>query len=132
MERDWRAFFNHKTGSRLKFRRTELGLRLPEVAKAIGVSEHEYAAYERGLSRPDSVVMNRLLSLFHIPVSFLFNGVPSTIEAAGFDHPKQARYDAPPALALRQRLGTAGEKIEDLEDLRALVRTAEAFGRKPA
>lgn len=121
MERDWRAQFNRRIGSRLRRRRIALRLRRVDVAKAIEVDKREYADYERGLRRPHAATLKLLVQLLRTSVKDLFGGISPAIEASGFTDTEQNRYRILPAVAMRSQINQNVEEIRDPETLDAIA-----------
>ena len=117
-------------GRRIKGRRDEMGFNQTDLGKAAGVSQQQIGKYEDGTNR---VKLERLIDIakaLQVQPGYLLDTIAPMIAASVFTDVKQEPYGAMPAIALRRQLNSAVEKIEDVEDLRALARAAEAFGKK--
>ncbi|MFQ5774116.1 MAG: helix-turn-helix domain-containing protein [Kiloniellaceae bacterium] len=111
-------------GSRVRLRRTLLGMSQERLGEAIGLTFQQVQKYERGANRIGSSRLYDLSRVLEVPVSFFFDDMPSTVA------------DSSPA----QRRGMAEErpsfepdpmaKRETLELVRAYYRIKDAHVRK--
>jgi transcriptional regulator with XRE-family HTH domain len=65
-------------GSRIRLRRTLLGLSQSTLGEAIGVSFKQVQKYEGGLNRIGAGRLYEISVALGVPVSFFFEGAPST------------------------------------------------------
>lgn len=67
-------------GRKLQLRRTELGLRQQDVAKAVGVDAGTYSRWESGENKPrnDVSVINILADILSVPVEYFNDEEPTT------------------------------------------------------
>lgn len=108
-------------GSRVRLRRTLMGLSQEAVGEGLGLTFQQVQKYERGANRIGSSRLYRLSKILEVPVTFFFEGLPST---AGVETPGLS--DAPAA-------GFSGEalsKRETLELVRAYYRITSPKLRK--
>ncbi|MBP0445263.1 helix-turn-helix transcriptional regulator [Roseomonas sp. SSH11] len=93
-------------GSRLRFRRVQLGLSQEQLATAVGISFQQIQKYERGMNRIGASRLFELTRVLQVPVSFFFDGAPDGAnpdEAAPPDSPASVPAElmnAPETLAL--------------------------------
>ncbi len=66
-------------GSRVRLRRTLLGMSQEKLGNALGLTFQQIQKYERGANRIGSSRLYRLSKIMDIPVSFFFEEVPEGI-----------------------------------------------------
>lgn len=66
-------------GSRVRLRRTLLGMSQEKLGDAIGLTFQQVQKYERGANRIGSSRLLNLSKILDIPVSFFFNDMPIEI-----------------------------------------------------
>jgi len=112
-------------GSRVRLRRTLLGLSQEKLAAAIGLTFQQVQKYERGANRIGASRLYELSRVLDVPVSFFFDDMPAeisgrqTARAGGLSDAPQAPFEAD-TLARR----------ETLELVRAYYRITDAQVRK--
>jgi len=107
-------------GSRIRLRRTLLGMSQEKLGDAIGLTFQQVQKYERGTNRIGSSRLFQLSKVLNVPISFFFDDMPDNIEQrfAGMNE-AQEPYDEDP---LHRR--------ETLELVRAYYRISDANARK--
>ena len=89
-------------GSRVRLRRTLLGLSQEKVAAAVGVTFQQLQKYETGRDRISASRLYALAELLDVTIPFFYEGLPSVhAEAAPSNHrrrPPGDRADASPEL----------------------------------
>ena len=68
-------------GSRVRLRRTLLGMSQEKLADAVGLTFQQIQKYERGTNRIGSSRLYQFAQVLDVPVSFFFDSMPA--EAAG-------------------------------------------------
>ena len=108
-------------GSRVRLRRTLLGMSQEKLGAALGLTFQQVQKYERGTNRIGSSRLFQLSRILDVPVSFFFDDMPSAVAAqhGGFAESTQARFD-------QEELS----KRETLELVRAYYRIREPVVRK--
>ena len=112
-------------GSRLRLRRTLLGLSQERLAEAIGVTFQQVQKYERGANRIGSSRLYDLAQVLDVPVAFFFEGLaaPSAARTSarsrGLAESKAEPFELDPMA-----------KRETLELVRAYYRIADPEIRK--
>ena len=101
-------------GSRIRMRRTLLGMSQEKVGEALGLTFQQVQKNERGANRVGASRLYELGRILDVPVSFFFEGAPDT------DAPVQPVADDLDPLAKR----------ETLELVRAYYRIADPRVRK--
>ncbi len=112
-------------GSRVRLRRTMLGMSQEKLGDAIGLTFQQVQKYERGANRIGASRLFELSKVLEVPVSFFFDDMPAEIEAEsgpraeGLAEDAQAHYAADPMA-----------KRETLELVRAYYRITDSNVRK--
>ena len=70
-------------GSRLRLRRTMLGMSQEKIASAVGLTFQQVQKYEKGTNRVGASRLQQISEILQVPVSFLFEGGPSGMVTAG-------------------------------------------------
>ena len=116
---------NIHVGSRIRLRRTLLGLSQDKLGQALGLTFQQVQKYERGANRIGASRLFELSRILDVPVSFFYDDMPDDIAktvgppAGGFHDQPQASYEAD---SLSRR--------ETLELVRAYYRIANPKVRK--
>jgi transcriptional regulator with XRE-family HTH domain len=66
-------------GSRIRLRRTLLGMSQEKLGKAIGLTFQQVQKYERGTNRVGSSRLYQLAKVLSVPISFFFDDMPSEV-----------------------------------------------------
>lgn len=108
-------------GSRVRLRRTLLGMSQEKLGGALGLTFQQVQKYERGTNRIGSSRLYQLSRILDVPVSFFFDDMPdeAAAQGAGMAEGTQSRFD-------QQDLA----KRETLELVRAYYRILEPNIRK--
>ena len=106
-------------GSRIRLRRTLLGMSQEKLGKAIGLTFQQVQKYERGTNRVGSSRLYQIAKVLSVPVSFFFDDMVAEPQAASGLAEQAEPFEANP-LANR----------ETLELVRAFQRIADATLRK--
>ncbi len=117
-------------GMRLRQRRTLLGMSQEKLAKSFGVSFQQVQKYERGANRISASRLHLLTRILDIPVSYFFEGLPSSVK----DRPLPADPEAPDRMTSRETLELvrAYYRILDPGVRKRLVDLARALGKEEA
>src|SRR6201993_4477391 len=118
-------------GSRVRLRRTLLGMSQEKLGEAIGLTFQQVQKYERGANRIGASRLHDLSRVLDVPVSFFFDDmapVRAPAIPAGFAEPAVEAFDADP---LRRRetieLVSAYYRIDDPSLRRRLFELARAL-----
>jgi transcriptional regulator with XRE-family HTH domain len=112
-------------GSRVRLRRTLLGMSQEKLGEAIGLTFQQVQKYERGANRIGASRLYDLSRVLDVPVSFFFDDMkPETAEsgrqeASGSIEPTIAHYEPDPTM-----------RRETLELVRAYYRIPDAQIRR--
>src|SRR5664279_4714232 len=112
-------------GSRIRLRRTLLGMSQEKLGDAIGLTFQQVQKYERGANRVSSSRLFDLTRVLDVPVSYFFDEMSASISArspgrlSGMAEQKPMAFEPDPMA-----------KRETLELVRAYYRITEARVRK--
>jgi transcriptional regulator with XRE-family HTH domain len=112
-------------GTRIRLRRTLLGLSQEKLGEAIGLTFQQVQKYERGANRVGSSRLFDLSRVLDVPIAYFFEDMPSNIEEKspsrlmGMASPPAVEYEPDPMA-----------KRETLELVRAYYRIPDAAVRK--
>ena len=82
-------------GSRVRLRRTLLGMSQEKLGKALGLTFQQIQKYERGANRIGSSRLYKLSQILSVPVSFFFEEIPGDgALGAGFAEDKQEGFES--------------------------------------
>lgn len=112
-------------GSRVRLRRTLLGLSQEKLGEAVGLTFQQIQKYERGANRIGASRLYHLSRVLDVPVSFFFEDMPPEISGKG--------GKGGPGLAERIQEEFSADplaKRETLELVRAYYRIKEPTVRK--
>ena len=99
-------------GSRVRMRRTLMGLTQEKLGEALGVTFQQVQKYEKGSNRIGAGRLQEISRTLNVPPSFFYEGAPST--GAGFADEAGATYVADfVATAEGLQLNRAFAKITD-------------------
>jgi transcriptional regulator with XRE-family HTH domain len=112
-------------GSRVRLRRTLLGLSQERLGEAVGLTFQQIQKYERGANRIGASRMYDLAHVLDVPVSFFFDDMPEDVK----------QRDAAPVAVADDDEATGAEpnplnRRETLELVRAYYRIQSARVRK--
>jgi transcriptional regulator with XRE-family HTH domain len=108
-------------GSRVRLRRTLLGMSQEKLGAALGLTFQQVQKYERGTNRIGSSRLYQLSRILDVPVSFFFDDMPGEVaqKHTGLSEDQQAGFD-------QEDLS----KRETLELVRAYYRIQQPSVRK--
>lgn len=110
-------------GTRVRLRRTLLGLSQSALGQKLGLSFQQVQKYERGANRISASMLHHLAGILDVPVSFLFDDLPE-----GMKHPPSAPEDC---LMRRESLDLMRHYYRIPDDLRRQVyELVRAMGRE--
>src|SRR5687767_15764902 len=112
-------------GSRIRLRRTLLGMSQERLAEAIGLTFQQVQKYERGANRVGSSRLYDLSRVLDVPIAYFFDEMPGAVQdkspsrLMGLAHPPTVDYEPDPMA-----------KRETLELVRAYYRISDPQVRK--
>ncbi len=116
-------------GSRIRLRRTLLGMSQERLGDALGLTFQQVQKYERGVNRVGASRLFDLSRVLDVPISFFFDDMPETLSAA-YSGPAQPRR----VLGFAESQEGFGEEAinrrETLELVRAYYRITDPAVRK--
>jgi transcriptional regulator with XRE-family HTH domain len=116
-----------QVGSRLKQRRTALGISQQELATSQGVTFQQVQKYERGLNRISASRLYHLSEALTVPVTFFFEGITGTSTTAP---PASGDFTDPLDTSEAAELSAAYQRIADPMMRRRLLDLAQSLGPK--
>jgi len=121
-------------GSRLRMRRMMLGMSQEKLGEALRLTFQQVQKYEKGTNRLAASRIQQICEILHVPVSFLFEGSPTSISKAAdlSEVPSPAYvYDF---LATSQGLALtrAFTRITDAKLRRSIVNMVEQIASREA
>ncbi len=105
-------------GSRVRLRRTLLGLNQTQLGEKLGITYQQVQKYEQGVNRISASRLYNLTRILDAPLSYFFDDVPLETD------------DAVPQQASSGALGGILLKRETLEFVRAYYRIGDPAARK--
>jgi transcriptional regulator with XRE-family HTH domain len=113
-------------GTRVRLRRTLLGMSQEKLGEAIGLTFQQVQKYERGANRVGASRLYDLSRVLDVPVSYFFEEMPATVASAAearlggmVEEPPSPAYEADPMM-----------RRETLELVRAYYRIADPQVRR--
>ena len=107
-------------GSRVRMRRIMLGMSQEKLGEALGLTFQQVQKYEKGTNRVGASRLQQISEILQVPVSFLFDGGPtSSVNADGMS-------EAPSPAYVSDFLATS----EGLALIRAFTRITDAKLRR--
>lgn len=108
-------------GSRVRLRRTLLGMSQGKLAEAVGLTFQQIQNYENGLNRMGASRLHQFSQILDVPISFFFDDLPEHIAGARHGTVALKTWDAERDHMARR---------ETLELVRAYYRISEPAVRK--
>ena len=105
-------------GSRVRLRRTLLGLNQTQLGEKLGITYQQVQKYEQGVNRISASRLYQMTRILDVPVSFFFDDMPLQTD------------DAVPHPVSSGALGGVMLKRETLEFVRAYYRIGDPAARK--
>lgn len=83
-------------GSRVRLRRTLLGMSQEKLGKAVSLTFQQIQKYERGANRIGSSRLYQLAKILDVPISFFFDGIEERLkrEGTGVSEGAQEPYES--------------------------------------
>lgn len=92
-------------GSRLRLRRTLLGMSQERLGEAINLTFQQIQKYERGTNRMGASRLYQISKVLGVPITFFYDGLPEdTGPVRGMAHPRQDPYESEDQLSRRETL----------------------------
>jgi transcriptional regulator with XRE-family HTH domain len=118
-------------GSRIRLRRTLLGMSQEKLGDALGLTFQQVQKYERGVNRVGASRLFDISRVLDVPISFFFDDMPEGMDATPMSGPRGrshgfAEAQEPFGVGLDDHM----TKRETLELVRAYYRIAEPTVRK--
>lgn len=124
-------------GSRVRLRRTMLGMSQEKLGEAIGLTFQQVQKYERGANRVGASRLFELSRVLDVPVSFFFDDMPSETamrssrshageDDAPIDLDPMAKRETLELVRAYYRIGESGVRKKVFELTKALARAGDA------
>ncbi len=101
----------------LKTARKSKGMTQDDVALLLNVKRQTYSAYERGVSVPDAITLNKLASYFEVSTDYLLG---ETNDPSPKD--RQSLTNTEAAMKLQKELAKLDIDIEDGKELETILK----------
>ncbi|HEY0234159.1 MAG TPA: helix-turn-helix transcriptional regulator [Afipia sp.] len=121
-------------GSRVRMRRIMLGMSQEKLGEALGLTFQQVQKYEKGTNRIGASRVQQIGDVLQVPVSFFFDGGPSTsISSEGFAEASSPAYVSD-FLATSEGIALirAFTRIEDPKLRRSIVDLVEQMASREA
>lgn len=115
-------------GSRIRLRRTLLGMSQERLGEALGLTFQQVQKYERGVNRVGASRLFDLSRVLDVPISFFFDDMPDSVTSAFGMH--SARRPAGLTEAQESVTDDTMNRRETLELVRAYYRISDPSLRK--
>ncbi|MCZ4090519.1 MULTISPECIES: helix-turn-helix domain-containing protein [Sinorhizobium] len=79
-------------GSRIRLRRTMLGMSQEKLGEALGITFQQIQKYEKGTNRVGASRLQNISSILNVPVSFFFEDAPGEGAASGMAEASSSNY----------------------------------------
>src|SRR5690242_11373534 len=79
-------------GSRVRMRRIMLGMSQEKLGEALGLTFQQIQKYEKGTNRVGASRIQQISEILQVPVSFLFEGGPTSSSIDGFGEGTSPTY----------------------------------------
>ena len=120
-------------GSRVRMRRIMLGMSQEKLGEALGLTFQQIQKYEKGTNRVGASRIQQISEVLQIPVSFLFEGVPSgSTNGEPFDGASPAYVSDFLATSEGLALTRAFTRIHDSKLRRSIVDLVEQIADREA
>jgi len=117
-------------GSRVRLRRTLLGMSQEKLGNAVGLTFQQIQKYERGANRIGASRLFEMSRVLDVPVQFFFDEMPTEPESSDY-RPMSAEADTPEQDPMARRetleLVRAYHRIPDPQVRRRLFELAKAL-----
>ena len=121
-------------GSRVRLRRTMLGMSQEKLGEALGITFQQIQKYEKGSNRIGASRLQRITEVLNVPVSFFFEDVPgsTTSGPSGLSEPAGPDYVVD-FLSTSEglQLNRAFVKISDPKVRRRIIDLVRSLGDSP-
>jgi transcriptional regulator with XRE-family HTH domain len=117
-------------GSRIRLRRTMLGMSQERLGESLGITFQQIQKYEKGTNRVGASRLQNISSILNVPVSFFFEDAPGEVQG---EQPGMAEAAGPNYVvdflssSEGLQLNRAFVRIEDPKVRRKLIELAKAL-----
>jgi transcriptional regulator with XRE-family HTH domain len=119
-------------GSRVRLRRTMLGMSQEKLGEALGITFQQIQKYEKGSNRIGASRLQRISEVLNVAISFFFEDLPGGAAAAGLAEPSGPDYVVD-FLSTSEglQLNRAFVKIGDPKVRRRIIDLVRSLGDSP-
>ncbi|MFT8892351.1 MAG: helix-turn-helix transcriptional regulator [Acetobacter papayae] len=121
-------------GSRIRLRRTQLGLSQEKLGEALGITFQQIQKYERGANRVGASRLYHIASILDVPISFFFDDMGSGRQTFSHtpSHPAMEVADQrPPFNKAQQSVACTGSEDQALLSRKETLELVRAYYRIP-
>ena len=120
-------------GSRVRMRRIMLGMSQEKLGEALGLTFQQVQKYEKGTNRVGASRIQQISEILQVPVSFLFEGGPSSTASESYNEGTSPAYVSD-FLATSEGLALtrAFTRIADAKLRRSIVELVEQIAEREA
>jgi transcriptional regulator with XRE-family HTH domain len=79
-------------GSRIRLRRTMLGMSQEKLGESLGITFQQIQKYEKGTNRVGASRLQNISSILNVPVAFFFEDAPGEGGGSGLAEPSSSNY----------------------------------------
>ena len=79
-------------GSRIRLRRTMLGMSQEKLGESLGITFQQIQKYEKGTNRVGASRLQNISSILNVPVSFFFEDAPGDSASGGMAEAASSNY----------------------------------------
>lgn len=121
-------------GTRIRLRRTLMGLSQEKLGELVGLTFQQIQKYEKGANRVGASRLYQFAKVLDVPPSFFFDDMPDEVSGgpiAGLSEPETESYDADPDPMMKREtleLVRAYYKIDDALIRRRVFELVKATG----
>lgn len=113
-------------GSRVRLRRTLLGMSQEKLGHALGLTFQQVQKYERGVNRIGASRLLDLARVLDVPIGFFFDDLPPNLEGLA----STARFSSVGFTEIQEGLDSEKHRRETTDLVRAYFRISEPMVRK--
>jgi transcriptional regulator with XRE-family HTH domain len=117
-------------GSRLRLRRTLMGMGQEKLGNSVGLTFQQIQKYERGLNRIGSSRLYQFCKVLDVPVSFFFDEMPDDMgsQSPSASREQQATYDEDMSRRETLELVRAYYRIDNRNTRKRIYELVKAVG----
>ena len=118
-------------GERIRRRRRSLGISQDRLAEEIGLTFQQVQKYERGANRVSASKLYQAARVLQAPVSYFFEGLPTTVPGVQEDAQTTFVHEMPPSPDERE-VALLMSRIADKRVRKRLLELVRSLGEAPS